>query len=305
MSFPSDNLAALFKTAVAQSPPKTFDLQPKSSFDLQPKSSFDLQPKSSFDLQPKSSFDLQPKSSFDLQPKSSFDLQPTNAKIDVYVQTEAPPKFSVAKFKASRDLVTNKVAAISFMSSFKKIFIETNSIPSPNFELSAMERAFFKGEEPELADINLGVIALGSVEDKQNAHVIKLYTNVVRALIEETIATPDQLYEFLTERTSDKTLLYAIKLARHEPGAFQFSDENWIECFAVALSLFAARDNKPFEVFESAVNISVSLPKAKSLIVGFVCNFIAASYGTGWFPENWKRHPNYADSVWLAERMMR
>jgi hypothetical protein len=109
-----------------------------------------------------------------------------------------------------------------------------------------------------------------------------LHTRVLYELIDENISTSDQLYKFIFSISSDKALQYALKLAKLTNGTFlpfePLPAENWIECFSVAIAIFALDKGAQHALF-TATQLIVSDPKAKELTISLVCDMVGCSYG--------------------------
>lgn len=109
-----------------------------------------------------------------------------------------------------------------------------------------------------------------------------IHTQVLHELIDETIHTSDQLYNFIFTITTDKTLQYALKLAKYSNGSFlpfePLTDDYWTECFSVAIAIFAADKGAQDAIF-TASQLMVSNPKAKELTISMLCDMVGCSYG--------------------------
>lgn len=125
-----------------------------------------------------------------------------------------------------------------------------------------------------------------SVLPKEEFDIAFVLINLLYALIEESVQTPDDIYGLAIQLASNnKTLVYALRLVReqHRTGRLEpdfLGEPSHLECLVLALFIFVQFNNKPLEAVEESFKFDRGVQR-------FCIWMLAASYGNLWIREEW------------------
>lgn len=203
----------------------------------------------------------------------------------------APPtvkddSFSLFSYKkpkfANLKLPKNKIEGLVFMVCLDK----KNTVAYTNHMLSSCLSLNVSKYEPDrlwflsLVELSDQTFLLNKI-DEHNRPFAVLYSRLLRELMNETIATPQELYSWLLktarELTNDRmVLLFALlKFAKDQSLDDFLNKSECLDMFVLALQQFIKYDNNPIEVFKNALQDT----KHDSLYKTFLLSLIGASYG--------------------------
>lgn len=256
--------------------------------------------------------------------KSIFTQTDSKEVNSIFTQTDQFVKFYGTSFVGNKDILKKKALAICLLTCFKTNLTKVTSLdkfslPNGTREIEEIEAILKDNGSVPLTSTNLGLYGLinlsetdisqkiGNSDSTRNV-VLYTYFKLIKILIEETITNVDDLYKYLFKTVTDKTLLFAIKLTRREKETIIFEpmdpNDYWVECLAIAISLFTSFDSKPLVALDLALKLKMSVFDAKKLVISFLCDFIGASYGIDYLDQNWKFFSNYEDILYLSKKML-
>lgn len=231
---------------------------------------------------------------------------PIEIKFDAFTQTDSPVKYYGKSFSGNKKTLRGKAFAICLLTCFKSHLTKNNSNLSdfnvPRYanknELEKLEKIAMYNDLSDISEFNLGILSLLNLPESdlsekigKNKNSILVYFKLMNKLIEQTLDTVEDLYAYLHRNVTDKTLSFAIKLAYEKLDILVFEplspDDFFVECLASAIAIFACNNGKPLEALNTALKLDVSIREAKKLIIYLVCDFVAASYGKDFIPEEW------------------
>jgi hypothetical protein len=248
--------------------------------------------------------------------------------VDASIQTDLPVIFYGQPFAGNKKILRKKAYAICLLTCFKTNLITTsnliNFIP-PKYankkEIDEIKKIALNDDLTTInvSEFNLGIYSLLNLSEtdlsekigcSKNKKYILIYDKLMKVLIEQTIGTVDEFYDYLYRNVNDKTLSFAIKLAREKQDIRIFeplsSDDFFLECLASSISIFASNNDKPLEALNTSLRLEVSIPEAKKLITFLTCDFIAASYGTDFIPKDWLiTFKDYEDIAYFSKKFVR
>lgn len=202
-------------------------------------------------------------------------------------------QFKPLKLSISREQLEDKVTGLlrlSYMLSADEALVAAEAIHQQSnlqqFSLQHFDvktiglHALVKLDETDLRQ-KLSVLA------KEEFDIAFVLINLLYALIEESVQTPDDIYGLAIQLASNnKTLVFALRLIReqhHRTGQLEadfLGEPSHLECLVLALFILVQFNNRPLEAVEESLRFDRGVQR-------FCIWMLAASYGNKWIKEEW------------------
>lgn len=148
-----------------------------------------------------------------------------------------------------------------------------------------------------------------------SADVAVAHTKLLYALIDETVMTRTDIFSFLYAETvaaKNRSLFYAVKLVDAIGGVgcnanafYPWTEEDdGTQSFAMALSRFVAYEDKPMDALFATMETNADR-RVNRLTLSFLCDMVAASYGTPFFAgAEWEKINGFEEARYLSKKLM-
>jgi len=232
---------------------------------------------------------------------------------DTTTQTES---FKVTKL----DTIESRACALTLVACMKNLLMNKSETDVNLEMLKSIERLTTDPSQCWIESVHhLGIHSLIGLSNKDLKEKIFRSTGLnkigslvhiltLQALLTRSVYTVPDLLKFLyfiVGKHEDRVFLYAIKHAVGRSHTMSLKDfepmgkgDRYIECYAIAISLFCQHESCPVKAIQNAVELG------EDLIVTFTSDLIAAAYGLEYLPAVWGEYKNSHSAIIIGKRFL-